>query len=135
MNASPDAVYALVTSYARWRDAFSDIQSVKVESGDREHAKVTFRSRALGRQVTVAFDNEPGRAIRFRGIKGPPGGEARGEYVLTSLDGGKRTQVTARMFMDVSLPASLFISGSKVRSMRQDKLRADLTDVARWFSR
>ncbi len=135
VNATPAQVYELVTNYARWRDALSDIEAVKVKSGGREHAKVEFRSRAFGMTVTVAFENEPARVIRFEGIAGPPGGMAHGEYVLAPVDGGKRTEVTGRMFMDAHLPASLFVSGNKVRAMRQQKLRADLTDVARWFSR
>jgi hypothetical protein len=135
VNAPPAEVYALVTNYANWRSVFSDVDSVQLKSGNRDNAQVEFRSRALGRKVTVAFHNEPDSAIRFQGVKGPPGGSSHGEYRLSPIDGGARTLVTGRLFMDVSLPASLVVSSRRVREIRQQKLRADLTAIARYFSR
>ncbi|HEU4614538.1 MAG TPA: SRPBCC family protein [Kofleriaceae bacterium] len=136
VNASPAQIYDVVTSYASWPSVFSDIRSVKVERGGREDAEVTFRSRALhDQQVTVKFANVPGRAVRFRGIKGPPGGSARGEYVMTPIDGGKRTRVDAMLYMDVSGLPSLFVRESTVRGMRRAKLHADLADLNAHFAR
>jgi hypothetical protein len=132
VDATPAEVYAVVTDYENWRSVFSDVVSVDVKSGDREHAKVRFKSRALEHKVTVEFDNTPDRLITFRGIKGPPGGRARGWYVLTPLPGG-RTQIQANLYMDVVGAPSVFVSDSKIRSMRQAKLRADMTDVMRRF--
>lgn len=135
IDASPQQIYELVTDYANWRQHLTDIESVQVVSGGRDKATVRFRSRALEHTVTVAFENIPGKTIRFHGIKGPPGGRARGEYDLVAIDGGKRTRVTARLYMDVSGPASLFVREKKLRAMRQAKLRADLGDVERHFQR
>jgi uncharacterized membrane protein len=135
VDASPDEVYALVTDYANWPANFSDIRSVAVESGNRERARVRFSSAALQHDVTVEFDNQPGRLIRFKGVKGPPGGRAHGTYTLTPVDGGKRTRITAQLYMDVSGAASVFVRDSTIRAMRDAKLQADLGDLARHFAK
>lgn len=128
--APPSVVYALATDYARWRQRFSDIEAVTVLDGDRDDAKVRFRSRALEHTVTVQFDNVPDRALRFRGIAGPPGGRARGEYILQAVGGGC-TRVIGRLYMDVVGLPGLFVREATVRALRQRKLAADLGDIAR----
>lgn len=135
VDAPSDDVYALVTDYARWPTVFSDVSNVKVKSGGREDAVVRFTSRAFGRTVAVQFDNIAGRVIRFRGVEGPPGGKARGEYVLSPIDDGKRTRVSARLYMDVDGVARLFVRSREVQAMRQAKLSADLNDTLAWFRR
>lgn len=138
VDAPPSEVYALCTDYARWPGVLSDVRSVKVESGGRDHAKVQIRSRAFDRQVTVVFQNVPNQSISFRGAP-PPSGRpssiaARGQYVLTPIDGGKRTQVTAALYVDVNGPAALFVRDSKIRRIRQAKLGADWRDIANYFA-
>jgi len=134
IDATPEQIYDLVTQYAQWRKILSDIRSVNVEGGDREHARVRFRSHALSHTVTVQFNNQPGRMISFKGVKGPPGGRASGQYTLVPLDGGKRTQVIASLYMDVVGAPSIFVRNSEIEAMRQAKLRADLTDIANHFA-
>lgn len=134
LDAKPAEIYQLITDYGRWPAILTDVTSVKVESGGREDAHVRFRSRALGREFVIAFHNEPDRLIRFEGIEGPPGGRATGTYALEPLDGGKRTRVTARMYMDVKGVAGVFVRDSTIRNMRRAKLEADVTDVARHFA-
>ena len=133
VDATPEQIYDLVTDYANWRNVLSDVQSVSLEAGGRRHAQVRFRSRALQHEVTVQFDNVPGRQIRFQGIKGPPGGRASGEFLLEPID-AHRTKVTARLYMDVVGVPSLFVRGSSIRAMREDKLRSDMADVVRRFA-
>ena len=134
VDATPAEVYAMVTDYAQWRTVFHDVISVSVKSGGRHDAKVRFKSQALQHEVTVVFDNVPDQWVRFRGVEGPPGGRASGSYELTPVDDGKRTRVRAHLYMDVVGLPGLFIGDSKVRSMREAKLRADMTDVMRRFS-
>lgn len=134
IDATPDEVYKLVTDYARWPAILSDIRSVHVERGGPHDARVEFRSNAIGRSVTVQFENEPGHSISFRGVEGPPGGRASGHYALIALDDGKRTLVVARLYMDIVGAPSLFVRDKTVREMRRAKLEADLTDIARYFA-
>jgi uncharacterized membrane protein len=132
VDAPPAQVYEVTTDYRRWPALFSDIRSVKVQGGTRDRARVRFHSHVLDRDVTVQFDNLPGRALRFVAISGAPGGRARGEYVLTPIDGGRRTQVTARLYLKIVGPARLVVSAHDALVMRRAKLRADLTDTQRW---
>jgi uncharacterized membrane protein len=134
VDATPAEIYALVTDYAQWRSVLSDVTSVTVTSGARRNARVLFRSRALAHEVTVVFDNVANDTIRFKGVDGPPGGRASGTYVLRPIDGGRRTQVTARLYLDVVGVPGMFVRDSTLRSMRQAKLRADLMDVAHRFA-
>jgi uncharacterized membrane protein len=129
---APD-VYALITDYAQWRKVLTDIASVKVESGGQRDARVRMESRALEHEVTIAFDNDPDRAVRFKLVDGPRGARATGEYLLIGIDGGKRTRVEATLYMDVVGGVGIFVTDKKIRKMRQAKLRADLEDVARWM--
>jgi hypothetical protein len=133
VDASPSEVYALVTDYKNWTSVFSDVSSVEQLGGGPREASVRFHSKALGQTVTVRFENVPDRMIRFHGIKGPPGGRATGSYELTPIAGGTRTLVHARLYLNVVGVPSLFIKDDKIRSMRQTKLRNDMTDVIRHF--
>lgn len=134
VDAPPAEVYKFVTDYERWPVILRDVSSVKVERGDPDHARVRFRSRAFESEVTVQFTNEPGVAIRFVGVKGPPGSRASGEYLLQPIDGGKRTRVIARLRLYVVGLSKLFASESRLRGYRQAKLNADLGDAQRWFA-
>ncbi len=131
VDASPAEIYALVTDYAGWTSFLGDVSSVKVERGGRRDARVRFHSRAIAHTVTVQFDNEPDRVIRFVGVEGPPGGRASGTYVLDPIDGGRRTKITASLHLEIVGIGQLFVSDAKLRSIRQAKLRADLDDLAR----
>jgi uncharacterized protein YndB with AHSA1/START domain len=135
INAPPDEVYARATSFEQWPSVFSDVREAHWESGDREHARVRFKSKSFEHSVTVKFDNVPGHLIRFRSVKAPPGARARGEYTLTPIDGGRRTAVVARLYMNVVGPGRLLVSGHKIESMRRLKLTLDLGDTERWFAR
>ena len=133
VDAPPADVYALMTSYGDWRKFLTDIAYVKVESGGRKDARVRIESRALEHRVTIAFDNDLDRALRFKLVDGPRGARATGEYVLVPIDGGKRTRIEATLYMDVVGAVGLFVTDKKIRKMRQAKLRTDLEDLARWM--
>ncbi|MGE0866939.1 MAG: SRPBCC family protein [Kofleriaceae bacterium] len=136
IEAPPAEVYRLVTDYERWPAVLTDVVDVQLVRGGARDGRVRFGSRAFGREVTVLFDNVPDKLIRFRGVKGPPGGRARGEYRLTPVpgSGGTRTHVLARLYLDVVGLPGLFVRDSTIRAMRRHKLDRDLTDVARWFA-
>ena len=134
IDASPAEVYALVTDYANWpRILSSDVRAVKIVQPGRESARVQFTSASFDRTVTVQFSNEANHILRFKGVKGPPGGVAAGTYRLEPINGGQRTRVTATLYLDIKGPAALFVSDSKIKRMRHAKLQADLSDVLRAF--
>jgi uncharacterized membrane protein len=131
VDAPPAEIYALVTDYASWTTFLSDVSDVKVERGGRRDARVRFHSKALDHTVTVQFDNQQDRVIKFVGVEGPPGGRASGMFVLDPIDGGRQTRIRASFYLDVVGAAGLFVSDGKLRGMRQAKLRADLNDTLR----
>ena len=134
IDATPTQIYDVVTDYANWRTVLNDVTSVTVISGGSRDAKVRFKSRALDHEVTIVFDNDVDRSIHFVAVDGPPGARAGGSYVFQPIDDGKRTLVTATLYVNIVGAAGLFIRDSTIRDMRQAKLRTDMTDVARWFS-
>lgn len=83
--------------------------------------------------MTVQFDNDKDGVIRFRLVDGPRGARATGEYVLEGVDGGKRTRITATLYMNVVGAVGWLVRDTTIRQMRQKKLRTDLEDVARYF--
>ena len=132
VEAPPPDVYALLTDFANWRKYLTDIERVKVKSGGRRDAEVEMKSRALGHTVTVRFENDADKLVKFKLVDGPRGARAWGEYTLVSIDEGKHTRIDARLYMDVVGAVGLFVTDKRIRKMRQAKLRADLEDVARW---
>lgn len=135
VEATPAEIYAAATEYARWERLFSDVKDVKVLSGARKDALVRFSSRALDLTVSVRFSNLDARAVRFVLVDGPPGGRCHGEFVLTPLDDGTRTRVSAKLSSYVVGPLSVFVSKNTLREQREAKLRADLKDLARRFAK
>jgi hypothetical protein len=134
VNAPPAQVYAAATDYARWPQLLHDIKWTKLEGGGPNDARVRFRSTTLEHEIAVKFDNVPGRSIRFRGVDAPPGARATGDYELVPIDGGAHTRIDATLYLDVVGAPGLFVRDSTTRRMRQNKLRADLGDVAARFA-
>jgi uncharacterized protein YndB with AHSA1/START domain len=135
VDAPPQQVYDQLTDFPHWRSLFSDVLSLEVRPGGREHAQVRFKSHALDRWVTVQFDNVPGQLIRFKNVDNPLGTRARGEWRLSPIDGGTRTQITAWVYLDVVGAPGLFVRSKTIRGFRQAKLAVDASDVKRRFTR
>jgi len=134
VDASPQEVYRVASDYARWPTVLADVTAVTIQRGGRRDARLKFRSKALGRVVAIQFDNDPDRAIKFRGVGGPPGSNAYGEYRFEAIAGG-RTRITATFMLHAGGISSLFVSGAAVERMRRTKLQSDLADLARCFAR
>jgi len=135
VDAPPAQVYAAATDYAHWPQLLHDVQWAKVEGGDARDARVRFRSTALEHEIAVKFDNVQDREIRFKGVDTPPGARANGVYELVPIDGGAHTRIDATMYLDVVGAPGIFIRDATKRRMRQNKLRADLADVAAHFAK
>jgi hypothetical protein len=135
VEAPPAEVYAAMTDYARWPQFLTDVEWTRVQSGGPHDARVRMRTRSLGDEVTIQFDNIAGQALRFKLVDGPPGARANGVYRLVPIDGGARTRVDANLYMNVVGAAGLFVSDSKIKKLRQTKLRGDLADGAREIER
>ena len=127
LGASPEVVYDVVTDYAAWTNVFTDITSVNVKKAGRNDAVVRIKSRAMSHNVTIRFDNEPGRVIRFKLVDAPWGARAAGEFVLEPEGSG--TRVRATLYMDMVGAVGFFVPNNYIRKTREAKLRTDLADL------
>lgn len=133
LAADPDAAYRAVTDYARWPTMFPDIQRVVITSQVNGHDRVTF-IHADGNRDNVHFHNQPAaRLVWFEDT----GGRAE-VWVEILFRAGNRpgtTHVHSRLYADVHGWASLFVSDSKVRAMREQRVRDDLSHLRSYFAR
>ena len=133
LAADPDVAYRAVTDYPRWTTMFPDIKRVIITSQVGGHDRVTF-VHADGNRDNVHFHNVPGaRMVWFEDT----GGRAEVWVEIMFLPGERpgTTRVHSRLFADVHGWASLFVSDGKVRSMREQRVRDDLTHLRAYFAR
>lgn len=133
LAADPDVVYRAVTDYPRWTTIFPDIRQVIITSQAGGHDRVTF-VHPDGNRDNVHFHNVPtARMVWFEDTGGRA--EVWVEIVFLPGDRPGTTRVHSRLFADVHGWASLFVSDSKVRSMREQRVRDDLTHLRMYFGR
>lgn len=128
-----DAAYQAVTDYARWSTIFPDIHQVLVTQRQGVDARVTL-VHAAGNRDNVHFRNRPaGRTVWFEDT----GGRAEVWAEITFAPGNRpgTAVVHSRIYADVHGVASLFVSDSKLRRLRQERIRNDLTQLRAYFER
>src|SRR5262249_28940093 len=133
LAADPDAVYRAVIDYPRWTIIFPDIRQVIITSQAVGHVRETFEH-TDSHGDNVHLDNVPtARMVWFEDT----GGRAEVWVEILFLPGERpgTTRVRSRLFADVHGWASLFVSDSKVRSMREQRVRDDLTHLRAYFAR
>ncbi len=133
LAAEPDAVYRAVTDYPRWTAMFPDIRRVIITSQAGGHERVTF-VHADGNRDNVHFHNVPAaRMVWFEDT----GGRAEVWVEIMFLPGDRpgTTRVHSRLYADVHGLASLFVTDGKLRSLREQRVREDLTHLRAYFGR
>jgi hypothetical protein len=133
LAADPDVAYRAVTDYPRWPTMFPDIRRVIITSQAGGHDRVTF-VHADGNRDNVHFHNQPAaRLVWFEDT----GGRAEVWVEISFLPGDRpgTTRVHSRLYADVHGWASLFVSDSKLRSLREQRVREDLTHLHAYFAR
>lgn len=132
LAADPDAVYRAVTDYARWPAMFPDIRRAIVTSQTGVDARVTF-IHAAGNRDNIHFHNQPAaRMVWFEDTGGRA--EVWAEIVFVSGDRPGTTRVHSRLYVDVHGLASLFVSDRKLRTIREQRVREDLTQLRAYFA-
>jgi hypothetical protein len=130
--AEPDAAYATAVDYARWTAMFPAIRNAIVTRQAGVDARVTFVY-ADGHRDNLHFHNRPGnRTLWFEDT----GGRATvwAEISFTPGQQAGTTRVHTRIFADVNGVASWFVSDSKVRRMREQRILEDLTHIRTFFA-
>lgn len=129
----PDTAYRTVTDYARWTVMFSDIRRVIITAQSGGHDRVTF-IHGDGNRDNVHFHNRPAaRTVWFEDTGGRA--EVWVEILFAPGDRPGTTRVHSRLFADVHGWASLFVSDSKIRAMREQRVRDDLSHLRAYFAR
>jgi len=133
VTVDPDTAYRAVTDYARWSTIFPDIHQVMVTRQEGVDARVTL-VHAAGNRDNVHFHNQPGaRLVWFEDTGGRA--EVWAEIVFLPGDRPGTSRVRSRIYADVHGIASLFVSDSKLRGLRQQRIRDDLTNLRAYFAR
>jgi len=133
LAADPDTVFRAVIDYPRWTTMFPDIRQVIITSQIAGHDRVTF-VHADGNRDNVHFHNLPAaRMVWFEDT----GGRAEVWVEIMFLPGNRpgTTRVHSRLYADVHGFASLFVTDGKLRSLREQRVREDLTHLRAYFGR
>jgi hypothetical protein len=133
LAADPDVAYRLVTDYGRWSAIFADIRGVNVTSQNGADARVTF-IHPDGNRDNLHFRNRPAaRMVWFEDTGGRA--EVWAEIVFLPGERPGVTRVHSRIYADVHGFVSLFVSDHKIRSLREQKIRDELTQLRAFFAR
>ena len=133
LSAEPDIAYAVVADYAQWSVMFPDINQVIVTSRTAGDARVTLVHRD-GNRDNLHFRNQPAaRMVWFEDTGGRA--EVWAELVFLPGDRPGTTRLHSRLYADVHGVASLLVSDRKLRNLREQRVRDDLTRLRAFFAR
>jgi len=133
LATDPDAAYRATTEYARWAVIFPDIHRVVVTSQRGDDARVTF-IHPDGNRDNIHFRNQPAaRMVWFEDTGGRA--EVWAEILFLPGDRPGTTRVRSRLYADVHGVVSLFVSDSKIRTLREQRIRDELTQLRAYFAR
>ncbi len=132
LETDPDTAYASAIDYARWPSMFPDIVRANITKQQGDDARVTLVHRD-GNKDNVHFHNTPqARMLWFEDTGGRA--EVWAEIIFVPGDRPGTTRVHSRLFADVHGIASVVVSGTKVRMMRQQRVASDLSNLRAYFS-
>lgn len=133
LAVEPDAAYAAATDYPRWAAMFPDIRQVIVTRQLGADARVTF-VHADATRDNLHFHNQPAaRMVWFEDTGGRA--EVWAELVFIPGDRPGTTRVHSRVYANVHGIASLVVSDRRLRNLRVERVRADLSHLRSYFDR
>lgn len=134
VDGDPATIYAIVLDYARWTEVFPDVAKVIVTAQHGVDAKVTL-VKPDGNRDNLIFHNQPQARLVYFEDTGNAHAEVWGEIVFAPGDQPGTTRVHTRLHAHVHGVATLVVSDSEVRKMREQKLERDLAHIRRYFRR
>jgi len=129
----PETAYRAVTDYQRWLTMFKNVRRAILLHQDGNEAKVRF-VHDDGSHDDLHFKNRPQtRTMWFEQL----GGDAEVKAEIAFYPGADpgTCRVHTRFYADVKGMASLFVSDDKVKKLRQEQVRDDLTQLQAYFAR
>jgi ribosome-associated toxin RatA of RatAB toxin-antitoxin module len=133
VNASPLAVYQVVTDFERYDDWVGDLKRIEVlERDDQDRPlEVEFRAAAFGRSTTYTLRYDYSRApeqLSWRQVEGDLTETLDGEYCFEPA--GEGTKVTYDLEVELLVPIPAFIKSRaayriQTQALRELKARAE----------
>lgn len=134
VDGDPAQIYAVVLDYARWTEVFPNVAKVVVTAKHGVDARVTL-VKPDGNRDNLVFHNQPQARMVYFEDTGNSHATVWGEIVFAPGDVPNTTRVHTRLHADVHGIASLVVSGSDVRRMREQRVERDLMHVRAYFHR
>lgn len=133
IDVDPDTAFRAATDYARWSAIFPTVRRAIVQSEHGDEALVMFEH-TDGTRDRLHFKNHPaGHVIAFDEIGGDA--DVHAEIAFTPGDRPSTTHVHSRLRAAVHGLASVFVSGSAIRKLREQQVRDDLVYLQAFFRR
>ena len=126
VNASPETIYAVVTSFEHYADWVSDLKRIDVVSRDDQGRglEVEFRAAAFGRSTTYTLHYDYSKAPRelsWRQIQGDLTETLNGRYTFDA--DGDETKVTYDLEVELLVPIPTFIKSRAAYRIQTQALR------------
>jgi len=129
----PETAYRAVTDYQRWLTMFRNVRRAILVNQAGDEARVRF-VHDDGSHDDLHFKNRPwARTMWFEQIGGDADVKAEVAFYPGAQPG--TCVVHTKFYADVKGMASLFVSDDKVKRLRQDQVRDNLTQLQAYFAR
>ncbi len=133
LDVAPDVAYAEVADYLRWPSIFADIYTVTITKQAGDDARVTFVGPDDHHDNLHFHNRSAAHTIWFEDTGGSSTVWAEIAFLAGAVPG--TTRVHSRLFADVGGVAGFFVSDSRVRKMREQRVYDDLFDLHAHFAR
>jgi hypothetical protein len=128
---SPDEAYATVSDFGRWTTMFPDIRRVTVTRQNGVDAMVSLDY--SDHRNNLHFHNDPAhRRVWFENTHSRA--DLWADLTFLPGPGANTTTVHARVYADVTGAAGLFVSESRLRHGRTDRIQGDLAKLRIYFA-
>jgi len=132
LDVDPGTAYAAATDYPQWAKIFPDVVGVDVTKTEGVDARVTLKHRD-GNVDNVHFHNQPqARIVWFEDTGGSA--EVWAEIAFMPGERAHTTRVHSRLYANVHGIASIFVTDSHVRELRQQRVADDLVHLHTYFA-
>ncbi|MBB0247205.1 SRPBCC family protein [Streptomyces alkaliphilus] len=108
IEATPDAVMAVIADFDRYPDWTGEVKEAEIlatdERGRATEVRLLLDAGAIRDEHTIAYEWIGALEVRWSLVKSKMLRTLDGAYRLVPLEGGRRTEVTYRLAVDVKMP-------------------------------
>ncbi|MCE7083304.1 SRPBCC family protein [Streptomyces sp. ST2-7A] len=108
IEATPDVVMAVIADFARYPDWTGEVKEAEILTTDERGRPVEVRllldAGAIRDEHTLAYEWIGALEVRWSLVRSKMLRALEGAYRLVPLEGGRRTEVTYRLTVDVKMP-------------------------------